>query len=344
MKRAPTRVLVVSLAACLGILALATLAPVRAASSTLLVLNKGNLTMVTVDPTTLKVTGSYPSGPDPHEVIASSDGKTAYITNYTQGGTISVVDLAAKKALPPIEIVPLMRPHGLDFVGGKLYFTAEGSKVVARYDPATRKVDWVMGTGQDRTHMVMVSKDLKRMITTNVASASVSFIEQVELPNLGRGGGTSTDWRVTTLPAGKGVEGNDLSPNGKELWALNAQDRSVTIIDAVSKKVLETVSIPTNAGNRLKFTLDGKYVLISDLRGPELLILDAVTRKEMKRINMGDGASMMAGTLVDPNGSRAYVSVGSLNYVGVIDLKTLSLAGRIQSGPGPDGLAWAAQN
>ena len=344
MRLSNLRRVVVPLMACAGFAALATVAPAGASSSTLLVLNKGNLTMVTVDPATLKVTGSYPSGPDPHEVIASSDGRTAYITNYTRGNTISMVDLAARKALPPIDLGELTRPHGLDFVGGKLYFTAEGAKVVGRYDPSSRKVDWVMGTGQNRTHMVMVSSDLKRLLTTNVASASVSIIEQVDIPAPGGGGATMTDWTVTTVAAGRGAEGNDLSPDGKELWVANAQDGTVSIIDPIGKKSLQTLSVPVKMGNRLKFTRDGKYALISDLRGNELLVVDAATRKEVKRIDMGAGATMMAGILMDPNGSRAYVSVGSLNYVGVIDLKTLTVAGRIESGPGPDGLAWAVQN
>lgn len=342
MRLSGTQRVIVLLMVCLSIVALASLVPVRAASSTLLVLNKGNLTMVTVDPATLKVTGTYPSGPDPHEVIASSDGKMAYITNYNAANTISVVDLVGRKALPPIDLGTLTRPHGLDFAGGKLYFTAEGAKVVGRYDPASRTIDWVMGTGQDRTHMVIVSRDLKRVLTTNAGSASVSIIEQVELP--AGGGGTRTDWSAATVPVGRGAEGYDLSPDGKELWVANSQDRTVSIIDPIGKKLLHTLSVPTNGANRLKFTLDGKYVLVSDLRGNELLVLDAATRKEAKRLDLGAGATRMAGILIDPNGSRAYVSVGSLNYVAVIDLKTLTVAGRIESGPGPDGLAWAAQN
>jgi DNA-binding beta-propeller fold protein YncE len=45
-----------------------------------------------------------PVGPDPHEVIASPDGTTAYISNYGGGAynTLSVIDLAAKKALRPL--------------------------------------------------------------------------------------------------------------------------------------------------------------------------------------------------------------------------------------------------
>ena len=47
-----------------------------------------------VDPMTLKVIAKMPVGPDPHEVVASSDGRTAYISNYNGGGNIiSVVDL-----------------------------------------------------------------------------------------------------------------------------------------------------------------------------------------------------------------------------------------------------------
>jgi YVTN family beta-propeller protein len=308
---------------------------VRAASPTLLVLNKGNLTLVTVDPATLKVTGSYPSGPDPHEVIASSDGRTAYITNYTQGNTISVVDLVAKKVLRPIELGGLSRPHGLAFADGKLYFTVEGSKAVARYDPAAQKIDWVMGTGQDRTHMIILSSDLKQMITTNVGSASVSLIDQVSVQS---GRGSVADWRITNVPAGRGAEGFDLSPSGKELWVCNAQDATVSIIDPVGKKPIATLNVPFKGGNRLKFTPDGKYVFITDARGRELFVLDVAARKEAKRIPQeGDLAT---GLLMDPHGGRAFASVGSRNAVAVIDTKTLTVTGWIESGPGPDGLAW----
>jgi len=64
------------------------------------------------------------------------------------------------------------------FVGGKVWFTAEAAKVAGSYDPASGKVDWVMGTGQNRTHMIYVFEDLKRMITSNVSSATMTFLEK----------------------------------------------------------------------------------------------------------------------------------------------------------------------
>lgn len=121
-------------------------------SSTLLVLEKSSLTLAIVDPSSLKVIARIPSGPDPHEVVASGDGRRAYISNYGGDGsdlhTLSVVDLEARKDLPVIDLGGLHSAHGLDFAGGKVYFTAETNKAIGRYDPATQRIDWVMGTGR----------------------------------------------------------------------------------------------------------------------------------------------------------------------------------------------------
>lgn len=69
-------------------------------------------------------------------------------------------------------------------------------------------------------------------------------------------------------------------------------------------------------------------------------MVDAIARKELKRISLGGGA---AGILMEPKGARAYVAVGSENGVTVIDLKTMEVAGHIETGPGPDGLGWAVK-
>src|SRR5664279_5938994 len=105
----------------------------------LLVLSKSGQTLAIVDPSTLKAIVRIPAGNDPHEVIASSDGKTAYIANYGGGAfnTLTVVDLVGQKALPPVDLGALRGPHGLDFVGGKVWFTAEAAKAIGSYDPAT---------------------------------------------------------------------------------------------------------------------------------------------------------------------------------------------------------------
>ena len=304
-------------------------------SPALLVLEKNDKTLAIVDPTTLKVTARVPAGEDPHEIVASEDGKFAYISNYgafqSPQHTISVVDLSQQKALPPIDLGALRAPHGLDLVKGKVYFTAEGSKVIGRYDPATHQVDWVLGIGQNRTHMLTVAKDESRIFTSNVNSDSIGILDRDK-------SGDASGWIETYIMVGKGPEGFDVSPDGKELWAANSHDGSVSVIDLASRKVVQTFDIHTKFANRVQFSPDGKLVLISDLGTGDLVVLDSATRKELKRLNLGHG---VAGILIAPDGSRAYVAVSPDSQVAVVDLKSFAVTGHIPTGKGPDGMAWA---
>jgi YVTN family beta-propeller protein len=324
-------------------------------TQSLLVLSKHDHALAIVDPATLKVVARAPVGQDLHEVIASSDGKTAYVSIYGDGRyhILSVIDLIAQKPLPDIDLGALNGPHGLAFVGGKLWFTAEGAKAIGRYDPASGKIDWIMGTGQNRTHMLYVTADEKQVHTTNVASATVSILEKAALPPMGPppgmqggpngpppGGPSRTDWNQTVIPVGRGGEGFDVSPDGRELWTANAQDGTVSVIDIAGKKVVATINATVFGANRLKFTPAGKLVLISSLNGPDLVVLDAATRTEAKRVKIGHGA---AGILVEPGGSRAFIACTPDNYVAILDLKTLEVSGHIDAGGEPDGLAWATQ-
>ncbi len=331
-------------------------------TASLLVLSKQDHTLAIVDASSLKVLAKAPVGSDPHEVIASADGSTAYVSNYGFGSynTLAVIDLVGQGAVPSIDLGPLHGPHGLTFVGGKVWFTAEAAKAIGRYDPSTRKVDWILGTGQNRTHMIYVSPDQQHIITTNVSSGTVSMMEQEQVrmhgppppgvrpppgapsgPSNARGPAPArTDWNETVVRAGNGSEGFDVSPDGKQIWVANAQDGTISIIDRASKRVTQTLAADVAGANRLKFTVDGRYVLVSTLGGPGLVVLDAGTRKEIKRVPIGRGA---AGIVMEPNGARAFVACTPDNYVAVIDLKTLAVASHIDAGGEPDGLAWAVR-
>jgi YVTN family beta-propeller protein len=306
----------------------------QAPSPALLVLQKNDEKLAIVDPSSLKIVGQVPSGGAPHEVIASDDGKFAYISNYAsqqlgQLKTLSVVDLMEQKALAPVDLGALRAPHGLAFGDGKVYFTAEANKAIGRYDPASNQVDWILGTGQNVTHMIVLAKDLKTIFTSNIGSDTICVIEP--------GGGRNV-WNVTPVPVGKGPEGFDLSPDGKEVWASNSGDGSVSVVDVAGKKVVATLDLKTKHTNRLKFTPDGKLVVISDDAGGAVVFVDVASRKERKRLNVGKGPE---GTLIQPDGARAYVSLSGDNAVAVIDLKTLEVTGKITGVNGPDGLAWA---
>jgi YVTN family beta-propeller protein len=335
-------------------------------NASLLALSKQDHTLAIVDPVSLKAIARIPVGDDPHEVVASADGKTAYVSNYGFGAfhTLAVIDLVGQKRVKFIDLGALRGPHGLTFVQGKVWFTAEAAKAIGSYDPASDKIDWIMGTGQNRTHMVYVFPDAKKILTTNVSSATMTIMEKTEgrpggpPPGMGPGappgagpsqgppqgmppgpppGPPGGDWQLTVIPVGHGSEGFDVTPDGKEAWVANAGDGTISVIDIAAKKVVETLQSNTRGANRLKFTPDGKLALVS---AGALVVFDVATRKEVKRLS---DVHASGGIEMQPDGARAYAACGREGDVAVIDLKTLEVAGHIDAGGGPDGLAWAAR-
>ncbi len=314
----------------------------------LLILSKVERTLSFVDVSTFKIINRVPVGPDPHEVIVSSDGKTAYVSNTGSGRfhEINVIDILNQRALPNIDTESLIGPHGMVFVGDKLWFTAEGAKSIGRYDPKLSKIDWAMGVGQNRTHMIYVTKDEKQIYTTNVDSGTISLFENLLLPPpippIGAplpGAKAQMGWLQTVIPIGKGTEGLDASPDEKELWTASAHDGKVSIVDLTNRKVIQEIDSKTLGISRVRFTPDGKRVLVTSLRTGDLLIYDARTRKEIKKINLGKGAAHI---LIGPQSEIAFISCTPANYVSVVDLKKLEVMGHLDVGGRPDGMDWAS--
>src|SRR4051812_12353016 len=205
----------------------------------LIVLNKDDATLVTIDPATGKVLATAPTGEAPHEAAVSDDGRWAFAANYgeqTPGHTISLIDLQTMKESRRVDVAPLLRPHGLYLHDGKLYFTSETNRLIARYDPAANQIDWMMGTGQTGTHMVWVSGDGARIVTANIGSNSITVMDR---------GANPMAWNAVAVPVGRGPEGFDVSPDGREAWAAHSQDGGVSVIDLAAKKVTATFDART---------------------------------------------------------------------------------------------------
>ncbi len=332
----------------------ATLAPAQTPSSArLLVLLKGGPPDATwagggalaiVDPMTGKEVGRVPTGENAHEVTVSDDGKLAFLTAGVINGTdagrrrfIYVIDVAARKEVRRVDVGPLSNPHGIQYAGGKVYFTAEGYKAIGRYDPATNQIDWWHGIGQNRTHMLVLSKDLRKIFTANGDAGDRSSSDTVSIIE----GTGPADWKVTVLPVRNGPEAIEISPDGREVWTATRTDGGVSVIDVATNKITRTISVQTKGSNRLKFTPDGRLVLISDNPGGELVVLDAVAGKVIKRLKIGKTTT---GVLIAPGGARAYVAAEGEDNVAVIDLKTLEITTRLTfpARSRPDGMAWAA--
>jgi len=312
-----------------------------------------------IDPGALKVIARIPAGGNPHEVIATPDGRRAYVSNYGNGtlNTITVVDLVARKPLATVNLGPIYGPHGLTFVGNRLWFTAEREKLIGRLAP-DNSIEWELGTGQIGTHMLWVSEDGKSIVTVNVGSGTLSLITPYALPayleatpsskygtpvKRGTTGDAISDWQQSVIKVGTNPEGFDVLKDRQGhpayIWAVNALEGTVSVIDVAAQRVAETIPAGLKSASRLRLTPDGRYALVAGEEMSYVAVLDVGARKLLKKIPVGTGGA--AGIVMDPSGRKAYVSCSSDNKVAVIDLASLSVTGEIKTDEAPDGIAWA---
>jgi YVTN family beta-propeller protein len=97
-----------------------------------------------IDPHSLKIVGSIPTGrPESHMFAISRDGRYGYTTNVGSG-TISVLDIAARKTIDVVPVAPVIQRIALS-VDDRLAFTSDQSKPqLAVFDTSSRKVkSWV---------------------------------------------------------------------------------------------------------------------------------------------------------------------------------------------------------
>jgi YVTN family beta-propeller protein len=298
----------------------------------LVALNKAEASMAIIDPNDMKLLGKVPTGDGPHEVVLSADGRTAFVANYgnqTPGSSISVIDLETQKELRRVDLAPLYRPHGLVMgKDGKVYFTAEVNRAVARYDPATNKVDWMTGTGQNGSHMLVLSPEQNFIYTANIGSDSVTAIQIKQTTPPG-------PMKITHIPVGKQPEAIDISPDGKEVWVgLNAEG-AVDIVDTATNKFKEKVNLGGRP-YRVTFAPDGKQVFATMPNTKEIIVIDAATRKETRRVKL---ESVPLGIVFSKDGKFAFISAVQGDFVLKINLTSYETVGRVETGQAPDGVA-----
>lgn len=298
-------------------------------TGTLVVTNKTPSTATIIDVGSGRTLATLPTGNGPHEVVLSSDGQLAVVSDYSgqPGRTLTVIDVPALRVVRTIDLGQYNRPHGIVFLPGDsvVVVTSEASGYVVLVNVVAGTISKAIPTEGRGSHMVGVTADASRAYTGNMQSNTVS---QIDL----RAGSVLKTWPVPNTP-----EAINVTPDGKEVWVGSNATAKVSVIDPSSGTVT-TVAEGLKWPYRVLFTPDMKTVMLPDLGGEELRFLDRASKHELSRIAFPGGGPQ--GITITPDGRFVFQSLSKQARVAVIDMNTRAVVAQIAAGDTPDGIAY----
>lgn len=310
----------------------------KATAGFLLVANKGDNALGIIDPVAGRQIAEVPEGGvTGHEVIASRDGRRAYVPIYgnsgvgqpgTDGSNIVVIDLAARKVVGNIDFRKGVRPHLPVFnpKNGLLYVSTELNQSLAMIDPKTLKIVGSVPTGQPESHMFAITHDGRRAYTANVGPGTVSVLD--------------LDARrvITIIPVSGQVQRISVSPDDSMAFTSDVTKPQLAVIDTATNKIKTWIPLP-GLGYGSACTSDGKWLLIALPLVHQLGVIDLKTLKVVHTVDLPVRPQEV---LIAPDDKTAYVSIDQAGKVAAVSIPDWKVEKMIDAGSGADGLAWAA--
>jgi DNA-binding beta-propeller fold protein YncE len=304
----------------------------------LLAVNQGEATIGIVDPQAAKQIATIAAGGvTGHEVAVSLDGKTAYVPIYgdssvgeagTDGRDMVAIDIASRKIVGHLDFGHGVRPHCavMNPRDGMLYVTTELDQTVTIIDPNKLQVVGVIPTGQEQSHMLVVSHDGRFGYTANVSAGTVSVLD---IP--GRK-------LISVIPVSTKVQRISISTDDKWVFTADQAKPQLAVIDTATNKV--KTSIPIAApGYGTANTLDGRWLLVCVPDASQLSVVDLKTLQVVRTIAV---PKVPHEIVISPDDKTAYVSCIRTKKVAAINLSDWSVKSLIEAGESVDGMAWAA--
>src|SRR5262245_59553912 len=317
-----------------------TTAPTAAGSSgLLLVANKGERALGIIDPQTGRQVAQVPeNGVTGHEVIASPDGRTAYVPIYGDSGVgkpgsdgrhLVAIDLASRSVKATLDFGHGWRPHCpiINPRDGMLYVTTELDQTVTVIDPATMKMVGTIPTGQPESHMLAITRDGKRGYTANVGPGTVSVLD------------LAAHKTIAVIPIANHTQRISLSVDDSMVFTSDTEQPRLAVINTATNKVDHWVTLPA-PGYGSAPTPDGKWLVIAVSAANKVAVIDLKKLEVAKTIDVPAAPQEV---LVRPDGKIAYVSCDSSAKIAAIRTSDWTVEKLIDAGKGADGLAWAAK-
>lgn len=318
----------------------ALIAPALAAQhSRLLVAQKGEGSLGIVDPVAGKLIASVPEGGfTAHEVVASPDGRLAYVPIYgnsgvgkpgTDGHNMIVVDIASHKIVGNVDFGYGVRPH-MPLIGpkdGLLYVTTELDQSISIIDPKTLKIIGAIPTGQPESHMMALSHDGRRAYTANVGPGTVSVLDIAARKTL------------AIIPIAKNTQRIAITPDDRWVFTADQTQPRLAVIDTQSNKVARWIPLDGIAYGTAT-TRDGRFLVVTLPGKDKVQVIDLRIMQPVRSVATPADPEEV---LMRPDGKVAYVSCVTSHQIAEVNLATWKVTRTIQDGKNSDGIAWAGR-
>lgn len=212
------------------------------------------------------------AGSDPEEFALSKDGTQLYVSNEDTKSA-SVVKIAASKVE---HIIPVgQEPEGVATTpdGKQFYVTCESGGDVYVVDTKSYSV---VG------HFKVDPRPRTVAFLPNVAfvpSESVGELNVVDSKSF-------KPIKVITLPAGSRPMSVRVSPDGQSIYVSNGRGGTVSVIDAHTYAVGESIKVGTRPWG-MAISPDGKYLFTANGPSDDVSVVDLKTNQEIKRVKAG---------------------------------------------------------
>jgi DNA-binding beta-propeller fold protein YncE len=295
------------------------------AAEVLVVASSGASHVTLIDPESGTKLGEVPVGKGPHEVIASADGKFAWVAD-SGATTVTLVDLEKRSAVKTLQLKDC-GPHDLALPrsGAPLVITCASQKALLEIDPWTGEEVKRHALDVEGAWMTAVSRDGARAFTANLEGGGMTAVDR-------------KSGRITNIKTSAGEIGIDVAPNGRQLWLANMTTGKVTVFDPRTLKVLTTFEAGAQSPMRVRFTPDGKRAVMTFGGAKKVAVFDVAKRRAVQWIEIESGSKVLT---ISPDGRKAAVSAPHKDAVMILDLVSGKMLAKIDVAGKPDGVAWA---
>ncbi len=309
----------------------------------LMVVSRSNHEIVALDPSTLKILARYPTGPGPHEISASPDGKTLFAPNYgvyprphkdpilpsqmqftsEPSDTVSRISLSGGSEHTRFSICS--RSHGVaTSPDGHVWVTCQNDGQVLELNGDSGEVIKRWPSEGDGSHIATATRDNRYIVVANTGSGSITIFDR-------------SDGSTEVVNTGKGAEGLALTPDESHVWVGNAQANTISVVRVRDGEHIRKFPSQGRFPVKMKIAPDGSETWVVNTFSRELAILDARTGALRDKLTFD---TPPLGILMSPDGERLYVSFPRVNEVRAFDRLTRTEVARTDGVMEGDGMAW----